>query len=51
MKDAGGNEPSGYGATSAETGFDYRYAYVPEPDATALAGTALLALVAIARRG
>lgn len=49
VKDAGGNDLPDYTALSPETGYDYRFAYVPEPSAAFTAAAALLSL-ALRRR-
>jgi hypothetical protein len=48
-KDSEGNDLPAYTALSPETGYDYRFAYVPEPSAALTAAAALLSL-ALRRR-
>lgn len=49
VKDAGGNDLSEYTALSQETGYDYRFAYVPEPQMPALFAAAAAALFFVAK--
>jgi hypothetical protein len=50
LTDGAGNPITDFSAISADTGFDYRYAYVPEPALALLLGTAALTLT-LRRRG
>lgn len=49
VRDSGGNDVPAYTALSPATGYDYRFAYVPEPSAAFTAAAALLSL-ALRRR-
>jgi hypothetical protein len=50
LTDSGGSPVGEFTALSANTGFDYRFEYAPEPDALGLAAAAGAALGLVARR-
>lgn len=49
VQEEGGDPVSEYSASSADTGYDYRFAYAPEPQALELCAAAGAALFAVAR--